>query len=126
MSSCHCGFSPPPPFFQTHFILLIKHIPDLPRQVCNQFDTNKSKIAAALVVSCSPRLPFKRRHPGSILGWTSTQGLKHGCIKYFIFWDQKANENIFFTQTLGILCFYLNLIITKQDSVYLIDIFQCI
>jgi hypothetical protein len=41
-----------------------------------------------------------------------------GCIQYFIFWDHKANENIFFTQTLGILRFYLNLIITKQDSVY--------
>jgi hypothetical protein len=25
-----------------------------------------------------------------------------GCIKYFIFWDHKANENIFCTQTPGI------------------------
>jgi hypothetical protein len=40
------------------------------------------------------------------------------CIKCFIFWDHKANKNIFCKQTLGILCFYLNLIITKQDSVY--------
>jgi hypothetical protein len=38
-----------------------------------------------------------------------------GCIKYFIFWDHKANKNIFCMQTLGILC--LNLI-TKQNSVH--------
>ena len=66
----------------------------------------------ATVVDMSDYIkPVLRRKPVLHVGTNDTQG----CIKYFIFWDYKANENIFCTQTLGILC--LNLI-TKQNSVY--------
>ena len=50
-----------------------------------------------------------------IMGIVTTHDCSQGCIKYCIFWDHKANKNIFCTQTLGILC--LNLV-TKQNSVY--------
>jgi hypothetical protein len=43
---------------------------------CLQHDECRIKCFELLVLTWSPRLPFKLGEPGSILGWTSTQGLK--------------------------------------------------
>ena len=57
-----------------YYIVLFQHSKMCKR--CLQHEECRIKFFELLVLTWLTRLPFKLGEPGSILGWTSTQGLK--------------------------------------------------